>query len=108
MDERRTVTVWAANGLTVTAHRSDDDNLVIYGQDLRSGSAFGTEVTEYEYGFTVAALDVPRLLTALNAPAEADILDVLAGPAGAEVVRAGESAWLAEAGVEPEFWSRTG
>jgi hypothetical protein len=108
MDEQRTVTVWSANGLTVTARRGTDDNLVIYGQDLKSGSAFGTEVSEYEYGLTVAERDVPRLLAALNAPAEADILDVLAGPAGAEVVRVGESAWLAKIGVEPEFWSRTG
>src|SRR5690349_19525351 len=96
MDARRTVTMWSANGLTVTARRGeDDDSLVISGHDLRSGSAFDTEIEEYEYGLTIAAGDVPRLLVALHAPPDADVLDILAGPAGERVVKMGESRWLA-------------
>jgi hypothetical protein len=106
--QQRTVTIWSANGLTVTARRGSDDNLMITGQDLTSGRAYGSEISEYEYGLTIAARDVPRLLIALKAPPDADVLEVLEGPAGAEVVRTGESTWLASLGVEAEFWSRRG
>jgi hypothetical protein len=105
VDQQRTVTLWSANGLTVTARRGIDDNLVIYGQDLRSGRAYGTEVGEYEYGLTIAARDIPVLLHALNAPPEADVLEVLES-SGPEVVRTGEMRWLSQIGVEVEFWSR--
>jgi hypothetical protein len=108
MSPQRTVTVWSANGLTVQARRGIDDTLVITGQDLRSGAAFGTEISEYEYGLTVRENDIPRLLVALDAPPDADILDVLAGPAGADVVSRGESTWLTSIGVDAEVWSRSG
>jgi hypothetical protein len=104
VDEQRTVTLWSANGLTVTARRGIDDNLVISGQDLKS-SPFGSEITEYEYGFSVAKADIPIVLAALRAEPDADVLDVLES-AGPELVRFGESRWLAEIGVEAEFWSR--
>ena len=32
MDLQRTVTMWSANGLTVTARRSIDENLLINGR----------------------------------------------------------------------------
>jgi hypothetical protein len=105
--QERTVTIWSANGLTVTAQRGMDGNLVINGQDLKSGAAFGTEISEYEYGLTVAAADIPRILSALDAPPEADVLDVLEA-SGAELMGSGESRWLARIGVEAEFWSRSG
>jgi hypothetical protein len=107
VEEQRTVTLWSANGLTVTAWRGIDDNLVISGQDLQSGRAFGTEISEYEYGLTVAASDVPAVLAALNAAPEADVLEVLQ-LFGAELVKVGESRWLAQIGIEAEFWSRAG
>ena len=106
MEGQRTVTLWSANGLTVTARRGIDDNLVINGQDLRSSPILG-EVTEYEYGLSVARADIPTVLAALRAAPDADVLDVLES-AGTEVVRIGESRWLAEIGVEAEFWSRDG
>lgn len=100
------VTLWAANGLTVTAYREDDD-LVFYGQDLRAGEIFGDGVSEYEYALRVHASDVPVVLAALGAPPGSDVLDVLAQD-GAQVVTAGEKTWLARIGVEPQFWSRHG
>ena len=107
MAGQRTVTLWSANGLTVTARRGIDDNLVISGQDLRLNPLPGGEVTEYEYGFSVARADIPIVLAALRAEPDADVLDVLES-AGTEVVKIGESRWLAEIGVEAEFWSRNG
>lgn len=107
MEMERTVTLWSADGLTVTARRGTDDNLVISGQDLKSGAAYGSEISEIEYGYTVAADDVGRVLHALNAAPDADVLDVLER-SGAQLVRAGESAWLSGIGVEAEFWSRAG
>jgi hypothetical protein len=107
VETQRTVTLWSANGLTVTARRGIDDNLLINGQDLRSGRAFGTEVGEYEYGFTVPKGEVSKLLDALDATGpEVDVLDLLE-QAGPEIVRTGESKWLAALGVEAEFWSRS-
>lgn len=104
MEGQRTVTLWSANGLTVTARRGIDDNLVISGQDLRANPMLGGEVTEYEYGLSVARNDIPTVLAALRAAPDADVLDVLES-VGAEVVKIGESRWLAEIGIEADFWS---
>lgn len=106
MEAQRTVTLWSADGLTVTARRGIDDNLVISGHDLRSHPMAGGEVTEYEYGFSIARTDIPAVLGALHAEPEADVLDVLA-TAGAEMVKAGEARWLAGQGIDAEFWSRS-
>ena len=104
MEGQRTVTLWSANGLTVTARRGIDDNLVISGQDLRPNPLPGGAVTEYEYGLTVARTDIPAVLAALRAAPDADVLDVLES-AGPELVKIGESQWLAEIGIEADFWS---
>jgi hypothetical protein len=105
MELQRIVTLWSAHGLTVTARRGTNDELVISGQDLKSGKVFGTEITEYEYEFTVTAADLPTVLRAFKAPPDADVLDLLE-KAGAEVVSGGESHWLVENGVPAQFWSR--
>jgi hypothetical protein len=104
VEGQRTVTLWSANGLTVTARRGTNDNLVISGQDLRPSPIPGGEITEYEYGLSVATTDIPTVLAALRAEPDADVLDVLES-AGPEVVKVGESRWLAEIGVEADFWS---
>jgi hypothetical protein len=105
VEGERTVTLWSADGLTVTARRGTGDNLVISGQDLQSGQFFGSEIQEYEYGITVASGDVAKVLQALHAAADADVLDVLEQH-GSELVRTGESTWLAAIGIEADFWSR--
>ena len=104
MEGQRTVTLWSANGLTVTARRGIDDNLVISGQDLRPSPIPGGPITEYEYGLTVAETDIPTVLAALRAAPDADVLDVLA-TAGPELVKNGEANWLASIGIEADFWS---
>lgn len=105
MTGERTVTLWSAKGLIVTARRGWDDTLVINGQDLRLSPIPGGPITEYEYGLTVAAADVPTVMAALRAEAGTDVLDVLEA-IGPEVVRVGEARWLAALGIEAEFWSR--
>jgi hypothetical protein len=104
VEGQRTVTLWSANGLTVTARRGIHDNLVISGQDLRPNPLPGGPATEYEYGLTVARADLPTVLAALRAAPDADVLDVLES-AGPELVRIGEAKWLAELGIDPDFWS---
>ena len=49
--------------------------------------------------------EVPKILDALNAEPDADVLDVLERY-GPEVVEFGESRWLARIGGDAEFWSR--
>ena len=106
LDSQRTVTLWAEDEWAVWARRGiDNDDLVIFGQDLRSPSFFGADITEYEYGLTVAEADIPTVLTALRADPGADVLDVLAA-SGSEMVKVGESKWLTALGIEFEFWSR--
>ena len=104
MEGQRTVTLWSANGLTVTARRGIDDNLVISGQDLRPNPLPGGPVTEYEYGLTVGTADIPTVRAALRADPDADLLDVLEA-VGPELVKFGEAKWLAEIGIEADFWS---
>lgn len=86
---------------------ADDDGLRFEGQDLGSGveSVFGAGFTEYEYGMTVRAVDVPRLLAALGA--ETDILSALQqyfGDPHAE----DPASFLKQHAIPYEFWSRIG
>lgn len=53
-------------------------NLHIDGQDLGPGTAPESDDGEYEWFKTVAAVDVPRLLTLLGRQPGDDVLDVLA------------------------------
>jgi hypothetical protein len=106
MGSGRTVTLWSAGGLTVTARRGPEEGLVLEGQDLRPGPVLGAGVSEYEYGLGVAAGDVPAVVAALGAPPGTDVLDALER-FGAAVVETGESRWLAGIGVEAEFWFRS-
>ena len=106
MDDERVVTIWSANGLTVTARRGLGDSLVLVGQDLNPDPEMLLGLREYEYGLTVAAADVPAVVAALGGPPGADVLDLLVSR-GETVVGAGETHWLAAIGVEAEFWSRS-
>ncbi len=103
-EEDREVTLVAEVGLTVRAYL-DDGALVILGEDLNATELFGEDVSEYAYGLTVAAADVPKVLDALDVAAGVDVLDALV-LRGADLVKIGEAAWLESIGVEAEFWSR--
>lgn len=103
MEDEREVTIWSDGGLTVQANL-DEGDLVIIGQDVRASELFGEDVTEYAYGITVAAADVPTVLAALDVAAGVDILDALV-LRGEDLVQIGEAGWLESIGVQAQFWS---
>lgn len=90
--------------LTMTAERRADGQLEILGQDLgpvtRSISGDG----EYEWGYTVAADDVPALVIALGGEAGEDVIDVLERRWSGENVY-GLGAKIRSSGVSHEFWN---
>jgi hypothetical protein len=100
-DESGSRALWAAR------HR--DGRLVIYGQHLGStvGEHFGKKFTEYEYGYTVAANDVPALVAALKGQLDSDPIELirryLSEPKAFIHLLVGDN------GIVPaEFWSRVG
>jgi hypothetical protein len=100
-DESGSHAVWAAR------HR--DGRLVIYGQHLGStvSEHFGATFTEYEYGYTVGAGDVPALVTALKGEPGSDPIELLcrymSDPKALLHLIVGDN------GIVPAgFWSRVG
>jgi hypothetical protein len=61
------------------AYLDDEDNLHIDGQDLGPGTALVSTDGDYEWFEKISAHDLPKLLTLLGAPPDADVLDVLEG-----------------------------
>ncbi|MDQ1370919.1 MAG: hypothetical protein QOF20_3272 [Acidimicrobiaceae bacterium] len=55
----------------------DDGDLRIDGQDLGPATAIVSGDGEYEWGRTIAAADVPRLLEELGGQQGEDVLDLL-------------------------------
>lgn len=100
----REVTLVADGTLTVRAY-VEDGSLVILGEDLGAAEMFGEDASEYAYGITVDAADVPKVLEALDVAAGLDVLDALV-LRGADLVKIGEAGWLESIGVSAEFWSR--
>jgi hypothetical protein len=99
-----TISLWAANGLSVVAELKPDGTLVFQGQDLNPGNPWGAE---YEYALTVGSADVPRVVAALGGAAGDDVLALLKAHAE-QIVGRGEKTWLRGIGIEPGFWSRVG
>jgi len=89
----------------LSATYSTEGNLVIEGQDIGDGveAAFGCR--EYEWTWTIARADLPKLLAALHA--ESSLLNALEvrfrGPAAAQL-----GSFLKENNVPYESWSRIG
>jgi hypothetical protein len=86
----------------------DSGALDIAGQDIGPMVERFFGEREYEFARTVAAGAVPRLREALGIGPGDDLLDAIcarfSGPgSSAELER-----WIAEQGIETEFWSRTG
>jgi hypothetical protein len=104
MTTERTVTLYAEDGLTVTANRGPADELVIAGQDLKNAHVFDPSFTEYEYTWTIDPEHIPRLLEALRASPQADVLDVLAAK-GRTIVLTGEERWLKRHRITADFWN---
>jgi hypothetical protein len=100
-DERGSRALWAAR------HR--DGRLVIYGQHLGStvGEHFGAKFNEYEYGYTVAAGEVPALVQALKGEPGSDPIELLRQHLSEP--KAYLHLLVGDNGVVPaEFWSRVG
>ncbi|MBN2493425.1 MAG: hypothetical protein JXR96_02440 [Deltaproteobacteria bacterium] len=98
------------HGLRYLGVRIDENgDLVIEGQDLGSGveSFWGEGASEYEWIRQVKARDLPRLLEALGAKPEADLLSLLgerfSGDRASELER-----FLKAHAIPSEFWSRVG
>ena len=64
-------------GRYLDAWRDADGGLHLDGQDLGPPTAVVSPRGEVEWFSTIAGEDVPRLLELLDAPKDADILDVL-------------------------------
>jgi len=81
-------------------------DLVLSGQDLGAGvrAFFGDDVSEYEWTWTVAAVDVERLAAALGG---GEVLALLAARFSGEAA-AGLGTFLEGAGIPRKTWSRTG
>jgi|SRR3954447_1343310 hypothetical protein len=62
---------------SLTARLDEGGALVIEGHDLGPGVAPVSSDGEYEWRHTIHAEHVPELMTLLEAPADADILDTL-------------------------------
>lgn len=93
----REVTLREEEGLRIWAVVRDDGALVIEGRDTRQ-NLWGQ--SNDEYTLTVSADEVPTVVAALGGGG--DVLALLEAHKD-EVVRAGERAWLRQAGVEPEY-----
>lgn len=93
---------------TLDATWLPDGRLQIGGQDLGSSVAvFGADFTEYEWDWTVAAADVPRIPVILGRPAGSDPIVALRSWTSAANGR-DPGQQLKDAGLELEFWSRIG
>lgn len=100
--EPATVTIWARGSLQVTAERQPNGDVLIAGHDL------GHPLCEvYEYWITVKHEDVPRVVSALGGTEDADPLALLHEHAH-DILTKGETAWLEEQGIVPEFFNRMG
>lgn len=108
-ERRRTLraTSEASGSRHLEAYINADGDLVIEGQDLGAGVKEFFGVHEYEWEWTVRSHDVPRLLAALDATQEDDVLERLAiefsGEAASDV-----RPFLERNGVPFEAWSRLG
>lgn len=90
------------------ARLREDGALVLEGQDLGATPEEFWGSREYEWEITVGPQAVPRLVTALGGtPGENDPLELLAARFQ-EDQRYGTRAFLEEAGVPFDFWSRVG
>jgi len=79
-----------------------DGELLIEGQDLRSGP-FGA--TEYEYAVTVPTAQLPKLVAALGLETDDEVIAYLLAN-GESIVKQGERTWVEGLGITPGFWSR--
>ena len=96
-----TVTLWQRDSLLVTVSEGVD-GLTFHAQDLDPPAMFGDE---YEYGFSIAAADIPKLVQALGGSASSEVLEVLQASAES-VVPNGVESWMKAHDIPvTDFWS---
>lgn len=98
--ERR-ATLYSKGSLSVRLVERSDGGLTFEGHDLESDFHDGDE---YEYWISVPPQQLGRLRTALRAPGDADLFNLLS-VVGGDIVGSGEMRWLRTNGVEFEFAS---
>lgn len=88
----------------LSARLNYDGSLLIEGQDLGRKTAIVSSDGEYEWGWSILPQHLPQLLALLNAPANADILDVLkkhwTGEQSYELERR-----IRESNIQSHFWT---
>ena len=91
------------------ATRSADGGIRIEGQDIGPGvsAAFGPDVREYEWAWTVEPADVAAAVAVLGGGPGEDVVRLLLGWSTANH-GADPGQRLKEAGVRIGFWSRVG
>ena len=80
-------------------------DVVIDGQDLGGVEIFGAGIREYEYAWTIRAVDVPKLAKALGTAD--NVLGALQSQYSDDKA-AGLFSFLEEQGIPVETWSRHG
>ena len=87
------------DGLHIWADLNAEGALVISGQDLRP--PFGWD--EYEYSFTIPAVDLQLIRAALGGAHDDSVLILLT--AKGELIVPGVKRWLDSVGARYEFWN---
>ena len=96
-----TVTLWQRDSLHVTVS-GGVDGLTFHAQDLDPPPMFGDE---YEYGFSIAATDIPTLVQALGGSAPSEVLGLLQANAES-VFTTGVESWMKAHDIPvTDFWS---
>jgi hypothetical protein len=98
----------ARGSRSVDAELGDDGRLVIDGQDLGPQvQVFGPDFREYEWAWTIAPEQLPRVIEVLGGGPGDDPLELLIAWSKG---RKGEDPgpFLRDGGVELAFWSRLG
>lgn len=89
--------------LHLSATLDSDGDLLIEGQDLGPVTKPVSPDGEYEYCYTIHAVDVPTLITALGGSTGEDVLELLqARWAGGKSYGLGEA--IRGSGVRFDFW----
>src|SRR3954451_20511782 len=96
-----TVTLWRGDALHVTVS-GGVDGLRFHAQDLDPPAMFGDE---YEYGFSIAAPEIPKLVRALGGSAPSQVLELLQASAES-LIPDGVESWMKAHDIPvTEFWS---
>jgi hypothetical protein len=87
------------------AFLDEEGRLCIDGQDLGPGTALISSDGEYEWSFTYAVADLPRVSAVLDGQPGEDVLDVLERWVGRSYELEKR---LRESGIPSQFWSWSG